>query len=282
MYRLPKIFSFFSGALTRLEWVCLNSFVHHGFEVSVYSCDKLELPEGVKLKCAQPYVDCEKILQYRSDSTGRGGSPSLQSNFFRYRYLLSSQNTCWVDTDVLCLAPFRINREYVFGFEKEGIANCAVLGVGIEGDSLNLLRSINDYISSPFAIDRYDPLRITLKKILHRIQRRSTVHDIPWGLTGPNALTVNLKKLNLQHLGLDENTFYPIPHQDCLMMFEHISNYEFQKLVSTPWCIHLWNEVLMRKDIDKNRVFHHSSPYERIIRMNNLDYGWVGSKGVFV
>ena len=82
MHQKPKIVSFFQGSLSRLEWVCINSFVKMGYTFELYVCNEIKAPVGVTLKDAGKFIDCNNILYYGAGAGSGKGSPSLTSNLF--------------------------------------------------------------------------------------------------------------------------------------------------------------------------------------------------------
>ena len=162
---MSKIASFFWGSLSRLEWVCLNSFIKNGFLVDLYTCGPMNVPEGVRLKDAGEFIDCSNIMLYGSGAKSGAGSPSLTSNIFRYRLLRSSRDCYWVDTDMLCLQNFKFEGDYTFGFERGGIINSAILGVGKNGDLFGFYDALAEYVDNPFRLSIYDHPKVFLKKV---------------------------------------------------------------------------------------------------------------------
>lgn len=270
----PTIVSFFWGELSRLEWVCLNSFVKFGFDVHLYTCAQMRVPSGVELKDAGAYIDCCDIKFYGRGAGSGKGSPSLTSNIFRYRILSDSKSTCWVDTDMLCLSEFSIDGNYLYGIERDRIVNSAILGVGENGDIKGLFKCLSDYVADPFKLYYSDHPKVFLKKLLARLKGRTSWEDVPWGVTGPLAVTSMLNRLKMRGLAEPARSFYPIPFKHASLLFEPMGDDEYEAIFSEAKACHLWNEVLRHQGINKNVIFDANSPYERIICKLRLDEGW--------
>jgi len=60
-------------------------------------------------------------------------------------------------------------------------------------------------------------------------------------------------------------------YKDADKLFTKMSDAEYEKRFINAKTCHLWNEVLRSQGIDKNKIFHKDSPYERIIETYNLD-----------
>jgi hypothetical protein len=267
--------SFFWGSLSRLEWICLNSFVQHGFDVHLYTCEKMRVPVGVELKDAGKFIDCSDIKFYGKGAGEGMGSPSLTSNIFRYKMLASKTNACWIDTDMICLSNFAIDGDYLFAYERPGIVNSAILGVGVNGDSKNLFTNLSNYVNNPFKIYWSDHPKIKIRKLLAILKRQTDWEHVPWGVTGPLAVTSILKKMNLIGFSSSSSAFYPVAYANADTLFEPMSDSKFQSIFLNSKTCHLWNEILRRKGLDKNTYFHPDSPYERFIQERSLDSGWL-------
>ena len=126
---LPTIKTLWIGELTRLEITCLNSFLYHGHKVELFSYAKISnLPEGVIEKDANKIIPEANIFRYGSINKEGKGSVAGFANHFRYKLLYLSENTFWVDTDVLCIKPLTIDKDLVFGWENSKYINNAIIG----------------------------------------------------------------------------------------------------------------------------------------------------------
>lgn len=256
------------GDLSRLEFICLNSFLVHGHRVILYTYgDVGNVPDGVEIHDANTVLSEDKIFTYGKSSGAGKGSYAGFANYFRYKMLLNSNNSYWVDADILCLKPFPSINNLIVGKENDNFVNNAVIGVSNHGHQL--FEVLCDYCETPFKINSWDNVTIILKKLYAILFGRGSFSFLPWGLTGPKALTGYLSKLNLNNYSVDKNCFYPVSHSDWEKIFLP-SNLNFEDF-SGSYCIHLWNEHLRRNGINKNDIMNSDSLYEKIISRFNLD-----------
>ncbi|EJB1795587.1 TPA: hypothetical protein ACPVX8_002903 [Vibrio parahaemolyticus] len=268
---LPEIKTLWIGGdLSRLERVCLASFIANGHKVTLYTYgDVGNIPKGVDIDDANKILDESKVFQY-GKATGSGkGSYAGFANYFRYKMLYENENTYWVDTDVICLKPFPKIQEIIFGEESPEFINNAIIGT--EKKYNHLFLELCEYCENPFVIQKWDSWKIVLKKIYGRYYGGSHTDYIPWGLTGPKALTGFVKKLDLDSYTNDSRTFYPIPSSDWEAIFYPDNTELLERDLKDSFGLHLWNEHLRRNGIEKNRVFDKDSLYEKLISRFELE-----------
>lgn len=111
------------GKLSKVERLCIQSFLDHGFEVHLYHYGPLEgVPTGAILKDARFILGEEQVLQ--SDSVKGKGFLGF-SNRFRY-HLLCEKGGWWFDTDSVCLRAFGPPKDLTIASSWEGqYGNCA-------------------------------------------------------------------------------------------------------------------------------------------------------------
>ncbi|WP_179944664.1 hypothetical protein [Vibrio sinaloensis] len=252
--------------MSRLEYVCLNSFVKQGHEVYLYVYDEVgNIPPGVIVVDANSIINKDEIFTY-GGITGKGkGSYAGFANYFRYKMLKMYDNTYWVDADVICLKPFVINSPVDVCYESELFVNNAV--VGVRHANHPLFEALVYYCEKPFEIKKWDDYKQVIKKIYGRYIGRSSFEYLPWGTTGPKALTGFSRQFNI--LPCHSDKYYPIASDQWKDIFFH-SGISLDCL-SESRGLHLWNEQLRRDGIDKNTVFDKNSMYERLISEFGLD-----------
>ena len=102
------------NSLSKMEQLCAKSFVDNGHEYHLYTYgDVKNIPEGVIVKDGNEIVDKGEIFRYKN------GSLSAFSNYFRF-HLLHKKGGYWVDADVLCVKPFKFDKDIVFVSEPIG------------------------------------------------------------------------------------------------------------------------------------------------------------------
>jgi hypothetical protein len=111
------------GKLSKVERLCVQSFLDHGFEVHLYHYGPLEdVPKRAILKNGRDILGQEQILH--SDSVKGKGFLGF-SNRFRY-HLLCQKGGWWFDMDSVCLRPFGPPNDLTIASSWEGQwGNCA-------------------------------------------------------------------------------------------------------------------------------------------------------------
>ena len=115
------------------------------------------------------------------------------------------------------------------------------------------------YCERPFQLKKWDDFKVTLKKLYGYIIKGSSSDYIPWGLTGPIALTGYVKHLKLTEYAVGKKYFYPVETNEWKKMF-YADKSELE--LENTFFLHLWNEQLRREKINKNQAFNLKSIYE--------------------
>lgn len=201
------------GSLSWLEQLCLSSFVAKGYEVRLYSYDKLDVPSGVKL------VDAREILH--QDEIFRNPPPSKSyagfSNVFRYELLRKKPEEVWIDTDVLALEKSLPDVEYLMGYESTSFVNGAVLRVPPKSELLHCLRE------GASAVDK---------------------KTFTWGDLGPKLITKKIGQLGLSEKVFERKEFYEIRAVETWKFFSPAHAEEVSARTCQSSAAHIWNEAL--------------------------------------
>ena len=122
---LPAVLMFWHGpALSRLERLCMSSFIANGHAVHLHVYDEpARVPPGVTVMDAADVLPRRHLFAHAAS-----GSFALFADWFRYR-LLHDKGGLWVDTDVVCLKPFDHGSEEIFAWQDSLVINNAVLGL---------------------------------------------------------------------------------------------------------------------------------------------------------
>lgn len=229
--------------LSKLEQLCLKSFIDHGHEFHLYTYEEVgNVPDGVIIKDGNEILDKSEIFRYKN------GSVSAFSNLFRFT-LLHKKGGYWVDTDIICVRPFKFDEEIVIICEPS------------ENYSQNLITSC--FIKLPPQSD------ITRKAIeIQRIHKQMILDGRMRWSSGPMTVKEVVKIFKLynyvkpwktvcsccwnQHRSLLDTSYKPSP--------QIISKPE--EIPEEMVCIHLWHENWRREGIDKNKVYDKKSLYE--------------------
>ena len=165
--------------LSKLEILCLTSFIDNGHEFNLYTYEEVKnIPKGVIVKDGNEILDKSEIYRYKN------GSVSAFSNLFRFT-LLYKKGGYWVDTDVICVRPFKFDEEIVIASEPTDdyndnmITSCFIKlpqnseiakeGIDIQREHKNLiLANIIEWGSGPYTVNY-----IVYKYNLHK-------YVLPW------------------------------------------------------------------------------------------------------
>ena len=237
--------SLWVGPISPYEAMCMRSFIDHGhaFDLYTYSLD-LEVPHGVRLKDASEILAEGEYFTYKSGS-GKG-SHSAFSNLFRYK-LLYERGGWWVDTDVICLKPNIGPFDKFFAHENPEIVNGAVLYFK-QGD--------------PF-------LLACLEETLNLRGRAK------WGEIGPRLITRLLKQHGRLECAHPEVSCYPIHYKETIDLLRPCLADALLQRIQSSIFVHLWNEVLRRRNIKKTLLPPQGSLLRQFAEHHRVD-GWLG------
>ncbi len=159
--KLPIIQSLWIGnPLSKLEQLCIQSFLDNGHEFHLYTYDKVgNIPPGAIVKDGNEILPADKI--FRDDHN----SVASFSDWFRF-VLLMKKGGYWVDMDIVCIKPFDfdIAQGLIFGMEKENLAGVSILG-GFHEVIARLQEACEDFPK----IMPWDSTKTKLRKIRRKI-----------------------------------------------------------------------------------------------------------------
>ena len=168
----------------------INSFLQNGFQYNLYVYDEVKnIPSGVNVLDGNDILPDSAIWYY-----GKGfnkGSPSGFSNEFRFT-LLNTLGGLWVDTDVVLLKDFNLNKPYIFISERN-------VNNDIHPTSSVIYHDLSVYL---FAGKLFSE---AIDNISYRNKDR-VIH----GETGPDLITYLVNKYNLEEYVLPPNAFCSI------------------------------------------------------------------------
>jgi Alpha 1,4-glycosyltransferase conserved region len=211
----------YRGSLSPYEHLCLKSFVSKGHDFTLYSYDKIDVPNGVKLEDASSVFPEEEVFFHKRGPEAESVSPF--SNWFRYK-LLDEFGDWWTDTDVLCLSEEVPSNEICFAYQDELNLNGALLKVPAG-----------------------HPFSRTLLREAYALGK-----NLDWGQYGPHLITRVVEELSLGRLALPTNIFYPLHFSHALDVLIPDLRDEVKQAVQGSCFLHLWNEILRRAPVLKN------------------------------
>lgn len=188
---LPVVNAIWIGpTLGPIHAACLRSFVRHGHRTVLHVYERpTDLPEGLNLADARRLLPKSRVIRHRQN-----GSPAIFGDLLRYE-LLAQGLGLYVDCDVFCLRPIE-DEDYIYGWARPAFINNAVLKLPPDCPALATLRRMKD--------SRWRPLPwLSWKRRAYGYARSAigapvALEDLPWGSTGPVALTWCLKKHRLE------------------------------------------------------------------------------------
>ncbi len=257
--KLPIIQSLWIGnSLSKLEQLCIQSFLDNGHEFHLYVYGEVKnIPSGAIVKHAADILPQSTIFRYE------GGSLGGFSNWFRY-VMLCKNGGFWVDMDVVCLKPFVFDDEFVVGRSIYNATQPSVIGGRHE--ILNLLAdSCRDYPK----LQPWDSRKVRRRKIKMRLTFRGREGRSFGSIGGPEELSSIIKHFDLMHLAKPHTCFYPIHYENWDSIFdETFADY-------LPWgddtyALHVWNESFRKYGIDKTALFPPNSLFEQLKRKHGI------------
>jgi len=209
--------------------ISINSFLQNGFQYNLYVYGEVKnIPSGVNVLDGNDMIPKEEIWYYQKGFNK--GSPSGFSNQFRFTLL--AIGGLWVDTDVVLLKNFNLDKPYIFISERN-----------INGDihpTSSVIYSESGTSSEKIWLEAIDNISYRNKaRVIH-------------GETGPELVTYLVKKYNLHDYVLPPNAFCAIGW------------HESDKLVDGTLLpndvvgLHLFDSQSNLNDIDKKNYPHNS------------------------
>lgn len=217
-----------------LERACLRSILRQGHKLALYCYRK---PDGVPVEIE--VRDASEVLPEQAVFRHRSGSVALFSDWFRYELQRRGLGT-WVDTDLYLLAPIDAERQYLFGKQQPGLINNAVLRVPPTSPLLaELLRPFEEGRTP-----RWLPWGAYLRSRIRELAGGGAdLSRLPWGSTGPHALTAVATRLGLDAKALPPEIFYPVPWQKADWILDPAQSLE-EMVSERTVAVHLWNECI--------------------------------------
>jgi len=200
------------GPLSPLEQLSIRSFLAQGHPVHVYSYGEVSgLPDGARLLPAEEILPADEVFRY-DDDTGQGSYAGF-ANLFRYK-LLFDRGGWWSDLDVVALAPFDLEEDWVFASERLR-----------EGGTL----VTNSVLKAPPGSAFYGEC---FQRALRDEERASR-----WGAIGPRFLHAAVERHGLLGHVVPPEVFCPV---DWWRAGEVLQPME---LPAESRAVHLWNEM---------------------------------------
>ena len=221
-------------SLGPVERACLRSVLRQGHRVTLYCYGSVAgVPEGVVVEDASEIIPEAEIFHHDAGSVGHF------SDWFRYELQSRGLGT-WIDTDVYLLRPLDEERTYLFGEQAPGVLNNAVLRLPKDSPILpELLHPFRERVTPAWL-----PVRVRFSAKLRELARgKADLGRLPWGSTGPQALTALARRYSLMSEALPADAFYPVPWQRARWILD--PRIALQDVVTERTvAVHLWNECI--------------------------------------
>jgi hypothetical protein len=221
-------------ALGPVERACLRSVVRKGHPLSLYCYGPVAgVPERVEVRDASEIIPEEAIFRQPSGSVGHF------ADWFRYEVQKRGLGT-WIDTDLYLLAPLDGDSPFLFGQQQPGVVNNGVLRLPQDSPVIaELLRPFEEG-TTPTWLPWRTYIRARWRQLL---SGKADFGRLPWGSTGPYALTPLIRKAGLLSEALPPDVFYPVPWQRAGWILD--PDLKLERMVTRRTiAIHLWNECI--------------------------------------
>lgn len=217
--------------LGAVERACALSVLRHGHALTLYCYDEPRgVPAGVEIG------DAAEILP-RSWAEAHRDRPSFVSNRFRYE-LQRLGLGIWLDCDVYLLAPLDFPNLHVFGRQSDELINSAILRLPPDSPILPALLAMFEDREIPRWLSRSARLAAYWRRLR---TGRPGIAAMPWGTTGPHALTAIAREHGLDREAQPQDVFYPVEWQQAGWIADPTRRLE-DMVTQRSVAIHLWNE----------------------------------------
>ena len=205
--------------LTKIEILCLSSFVYHGhsFNLFVYDMD-MSVPVGITKIDAREIISEDKI--FKTDN-----SYGPFADMFRYK-MIQKTGLTWTDTDNICLQKKWKFPEYLFGMQggpHKIVAN-------------GLIRA---------------PKNSSFISELVEISETYNKKKIKWGEIGPQLVTEKIHKYKLEKYIQEPEVFYPINYWEWKDIFNPAMRNKVLRKSAHSHTLQIWNQMLNRDGANK-------------------------------
>lgn len=222
-------------SLGPVERACLRSMLRQGHSVALYCYGHVRgVPERVEVRDASEILPEERIIAHR-----KGRSIALFADWFRYELQRRELGT-WLDTDNYLVAPIDMKRDYLLGeYEPGKIAN-GVVRIPPESPILAALLDIFESGKTPDWLpwSWYVPARLR-----ELVTGTVDLSRLPWGCTGPHAMTALAKRFGLSSEALPSDVFNGVPWTEADWILDPAKSLD-DALTERSVGVHLWNQCI--------------------------------------
>lgn len=233
------------GNLGPIAAACLASFTRRGHRVVLYCYDApKDVPPGIEVADAATVLPADRLFRHKAT-----GSYAIFADYFRYELLRRGLGV-WIDCDVYCVRPIELGNGHVYGWQAMQSINNAVLGLPADSPVLPQLTAI---FTTQSPVMPWFPVQaqqsLTAAKLSGAVFGAA---DLPWGATGPLALTYVLLQAGLARHARPRAVFYPIGSENVAPFIQRGVDFA-SHIAPETLTVHLWNEILRKRLGDVER-----------------------------
>jgi len=251
------------GQLSKVEQLCVKSFLDHGHDFHLYAYEEINnAPVGTKIFDARTIIGEDAVFKYKS---GWGkGSVSGFADLFRL-LLIQKNGGWWVDMDIICLKKFDLLADTIFcssyEFEYGPLANNCVFrapkGSAFITYCLNEIAKIDletmDFgLAGPFLFQK------AVKEVNAQICMMPYYYFNP--IAWKNVAELILGKMTT--INKIKEIIRPVTKPKSMMGRE---------IVKESYTVHLWNEIWRNNNFDKNGHYATSSLFEKLKQKHGIE-----------
>lgn len=217
-----------------VERACLRSVTRQGHAVALYCYrEPRGVPTETEIRDASAVLPQDRIIRHKN------GSVAPFADWFRCELQRRELGT-WVDTDVYLLKPLDQQRPYLFGMEDAEVINNAVFRVPADS---RLLAGLLDVFAKQ-EVPKWVPFAgYAAARARQLASGRVDLGRLPFGSTGPFALTALAQQLGLAEQALPVEVFNPVAWQEARWILDPAISVESVTTERTI-ALHLWNECI--------------------------------------
>lgn len=216
------------GSISRLEYLCMKSFVDCGYRLFVWSYDNsLEIPVKAILRDANKVVDESKLF------LNMRGSYAGFSDYFRYK-VLNRFGGLYADTDVIAVRPAReLPRKQFLVTEH------------------TRKKVFNRYINGN-VIYNPNPCKGNVIDLALAYTRRFPKADVEWAEIGPDLLSAIVQIYPRHGFVIQPPVFAnPLAWWECP---EKLLQDDSGDISENTFFLHCYNEMWREAGVDKNKA----------------------------
>lgn len=222
-------------SLGPVERACLRSVLRQGHSIALYCYGSVAgVPKGVEIRDASEVLGQEKIIFHRA-----GRSVALFADWFRYELQKQELGT-WLDTDNYLIAPLDMRREHLFGEYAPGRIANGVVRLPARSPMLAELLDLFQNRRTPDWLPWRWYLPARLREL---IAGKVDVSRLPWGCTGPHAMTALARRFGLSGEALPYDVFNPVPWPQAKWILDPKVALE-DVVTARSVGVHLWNQLI--------------------------------------